>query len=94
MSDRSAEEIIKEVETFLKVNFPQIEMHGGSADVKAYNSADEEIVIRLGDACGGCSISDMTMQAINRRLTKQVPEINRVDVGEKGAVDPTDGPFQ
>jgi Fe-S cluster biogenesis protein NfuA len=95
---RTPEEIIEEVEMFLKVNFPQIESHGGSAEVEEYNADDGEIVIRLGDACDGCGISPMTIDAIHRRLMQQIDEIRRVDAQTIDANtveidDPSIGPF-
>lgn len=93
MRGKSEEEIIEEVERFLTINFPQIAMHGGSADVESFDSESGKVVIRLGDACSGCGISPMTMNAINNRLIEDIPEISIVDVGEKNETSPTVGPF-
>jgi len=68
------------VEKFLKRNFPQIQMHGGSSSIVELNSDEGYVKIRLGGACSGCGISPMTTQAISNRLPNEVDEIDEVKV--------------
>ncbi|MBX0287640.1 NifU family protein [Haloarcula salinisoli] len=66
------------ITNFLRRNFPQIQMHGGSAAIENIDREEGSVTIRLGGACSGCGISPMTIQAIKTRMTKEIPEINEV----------------
>jgi Fe/S biogenesis protein NfuA len=87
-------EVIRRIETFLKVEFPQIEMHGGSAEVVEYDHEEGYAKVKLDDACSGCGISPMTIQALKKRMPKSIDAINKVDA-ETGDPTPdvTSGPF-
>lgn len=76
----SEEELRDSVEVFLLAQFPQIKMHGGEIDITEASPADEFVSINLEGACSGCGISPQTVQAIKRRLPKEVPEVTTVDV--------------
>ncbi|SFF76417.1 Fe-S cluster biogenesis protein NfuA, 4Fe-4S-binding domain [Halopelagius inordinatus] len=67
------------VTNFLRRNFPQIQMHGGSAAIQHLDREEGEVTIMLGGACSGCGISPMTIQAIKSRMVKEIPEINKVN---------------
>lgn len=71
---------------FLRRNFPQIELHGGSATVRDLDPEAGSVRIHLGGACSGCGISPMTTQALETRLVQEFPEIRRVET-ETGADD-------
>src|SRR6056297_3246607 len=66
------------VTNFLRRNFPQIQMHGGSAAIQDIDRETGEVHIQLGGACSGCGISPMTIQAIKSRMVKEIPEIETV----------------
>ena len=66
------------ITNFLRRNFPQIQMHGGSAAIENIDREEGSVTIRLGGACSGCGISPMTIQAIKTRMTKEIPEISEV----------------
>jgi len=66
------------IANFLRRNFPQIQMHGGSAAIQELDPEAGEVTIELGGACSGCGISPMTIQAIKTRMTKEIPEIDSV----------------
>ena len=66
------------ITNFLRRNFPQIQMHGGSAAIQHLDRESGEVHIQLGGACSGCGISPMTIQAIKTRMVKEIPEINEV----------------
>ncbi|WP_181684930.1 NifU family protein [Halorhabdus salina] len=74
------------ITNFLRRNFPQIQMHGGSAAIQELDKESGEVTIALGGACSGCGISPMTIQAIKSRMTKEIPEIDTVhaDAGMGG----------
>lgn len=83
------------IEQFLYANFPQIEMHGGSFDILELDEDRGYVKVLLSDACSGCGISPMTIQAIKNRMKKEVPEINTVvaKTGEMEDVEIEPGPF-
>jgi len=82
----SDDELEERVRNFLRRNFPQIQMHGGSAAIQDLDRETGEVTILLGGACSGCGISPMTIQAIKSRMVKEIPEINEVhaDTGMGG----------
>ncbi|XVH32754.1 NifU family protein [Haloferacaceae archaeon DSL9] len=77
-STTSEDELRDRVVNFLRRNFPQIQMHGGSAAIQHLDRETGEVRIKLGGACSGCGISPMTIQAIKTRMVKEIPEINEV----------------
>ncbi|WP_435359891.1 NifU family protein [Haloarchaeobius sp. DFWS5] len=80
MSTETAEgdDLEERVTNFLRRNFPQIQMHGGSAAIQNLDRESGEVTILLGGACSGCGISPMTIQAIKSRMVKEIPEITAV----------------
>ena len=66
------------ITNFLRRNFPQIQMHGGSAAINHLDRESGEVTVELGGACSGCGISPMTIQAIKSRMVKEIPEIETV----------------
>ena len=77
------------ITNFLRRNFPQIQMHGGSAAISHLDRETGEVHIQLGGACSGCGISPMTSQAIKSRMVKEIPEIETVhaDTGMESGAD-------
>ncbi len=71
-------ELRERITNFLRRNFPQIQMHGGSAAIDHLDAEEGVVSIQLGGACSGCGISPMTIQAIKTRMTKEIPEIETV----------------
>ncbi|NEU59072.1 NifU family protein [Halorussus sp. MSC15.2] len=80
------DDLEERVSNFLRRNFPQIQMHGGSAAIQNIDRETGEVHIQLGGACSGCGISPMTIQAIKSRMVKEIPEIEQVhaDTGMDG----------
>ena len=77
--EQSPEDELRErITNFLRRNFPQIQMHGGSAAIEHLDMESGEVTVQLGGACSGCGISPMTIQAIKTRMTKEIPEIETV----------------
>ncbi|MFB6135985.1 MAG: NifU family protein [Halobacteriaceae archaeon] len=83
---QSGDDLEERITNFLRRNFPQIQMHGGSAAIQDIDREAGEVRIRLSGACSGCGISPMTIQAIKSRMTKEIPEIETViaDTGGGG----------
>jgi Fe-S cluster biogenesis protein NfuA len=88
-SQESDDDLRERITNFLRRNFPQIQMHGGSAAIQQLDRESGEVHIQLGGACSGCGISPMTIQAIKSRMTKEIPEITEVhaDTGMGGGAD-------
>ncbi len=91
-----ASDLEERVANFLRRNFPQIQMHGGSAAIRDLDPDSGEVTILLGGACSGCGISPMTIQAIKSRMVKEIPEITEVHAdtgmgggGGHGGVEPS-----
>jgi Fe/S biogenesis protein NfuA len=78
-TESSDDELRERITNFLRRNFPQIQMHGGSAAIQNLDREAGSVTIQLGGACSGCGISPMTIQAIKTRMTKEIPEIDSVN---------------
>ncbi|WP_276255022.1 NifU family protein [Halomontanus rarus] len=76
---QDGDDLEERVANFLRRNFPQIQMHGGSAAIQDIDRETGEVSIALGGACSGCGISPMTIQAIKSRMVKEIPEITKVN---------------
>jgi len=90
---QEGDDLEERVANFLRRNFPQIQMHGGSAAIQNLDRESGEVTIQLGGACSGCGISPMTIQAIKSRMTKEIPEIETVhaSTGDMGGGGGTGG---
>ena len=93
MSTESADndDLRDRISNFLRRNFPQIQMHGGSAAIQNIDREAGSVTIQLGGACSGCGISPMTIQAIKTRMTKEIPEISTVHADTGTAAGGGDG---
>ncbi|MFW5911745.1 MAG: NifU family protein [Halolamina sp.] len=76
---QSGDDLRDRITNFLRRNFPQIQMHGGSSSITHLDREEGVVHIKLGGACSGCGISPMTIQAIKSRMVKEIPEIERVE---------------
>ena len=81
------EELRSRITNFLRRNFPQIQMHGGSAAIQELDPESGEVHVQLGGACSGCGISPMTIQAIKSRMVDEIPEITEVHADTGGGGD-------
>jgi iron-sulfur cluster assembly protein len=71
-------ELVARVEAELDLLRPLLAADGGSAELIGVHGG--VAVVRLGGACGGCSLVGATSQAIEQRLLQAVPGIERVIV--------------
>jgi Fe-S cluster biogenesis protein NfuA len=78
-TEEGGTDLEEQVMNFLRRNFPQIQMHGGTAAVASIDPDEGTVTVQLGGACSGCGISPMTIQAIKSRMVKEIPEIERVN---------------
>jgi len=86
---QEADDLEERITNFLRRNFPQISMHGGSAAIQNIDRENGEVTLMLGGACSGCGISPMTIQAIKVRMTEEIPEVKVVhaETGTMGGMD-------
>ena len=89
--DGDGDDLEERISNFLRRNFPQIQMHGGSAAIQEIDRDAGEVTIQLGGACSGCGISPMTIQAIKTRMTKEIPEIETVNANTGGGMGGSEG---
>jgi|AntDeeMinimDraft_5_1070356.scaffolds.fasta_scaffold09182_3 Fe-S cluster biogenesis protein NfuA len=73
-------EALDEVQSFIRRNFPQIQMHGGSSEILDVDTDTGYVHIVLSGACSGCGISPMTIQAMQRRMYQEIDFVENVDV--------------
>ncbi len=67
----------EKIENALKNIRPYLMADGG--DVELVEVKDGVVKVRLRGACGGCSMSQVTLsQGIERAIMKAVPEVKRV----------------
>jgi Fe-S cluster biogenesis protein NfuA len=85
-TQNEGDDLEERISNFLRRNFPQIQMHGGSAAIQDIDRETGAVHIQLGGACSGCGISPMTIQAIKSRMVKEIPEVETVhaDTGMDG----------
>jgi len=92
---QNEDDLRERIGNFLRRNFPQIQMHGGSAAIREIDRETGSVTIQLGGACSGCGISPMTIQAIKSRMVSEIPEIETVHAdtgmggGEESGVSPS-----
>lgn len=79
-ADAATEALADDVAAFLRKNFPQIAMHGGSAAIRDVEPDTGEVWVQLSGACGGCGISPMTTRAIQSHLPTEIPGVTEVHV--------------
>lgn len=72
-------ELKERVEEALDMIRPALQADGG--DIELLEISDDGVVtVRLMGACGGCPMSQMTLQAgVERIVKEQVPEVSRVE---------------
>jgi len=86
------EDLRERVRDFLSRNFPQIQMHGGTAVIEHLDAETGEVTLRLAGACSGCGISPMTVQAIKSRMASEIPEIETVHANADEEADASSEP--
>lgn len=74
------DELRERVAGFVRTNFPQIELHGGSFDVQGLDPEAGEVTILLSGACDGCGVSSLTENALAARLPAEITELSTVHV--------------
>lgn len=79
MSDKS-NKFKDEISSFVKRNFPQIDIHGGESSIVEANEETGYVHINLSGACSGCGISPMTVEQIKRRMFQNMDDVKEIKV--------------
>jgi Fe-S cluster biogenesis protein NfuA len=87
METTETEPLERRLERFVRRNFPQIEMHGGSAGIEGVDEGTGEVWLRLAGACSGCGISPLTVQALEARMVSKFAEVSAVYTSTGDGVD-------
>ena len=80
MSDRTKEEIIKEIDTIVENNIqPSVAMHGGVVKLEEFDMETGVATMLMSGACSGCASSTVTLKlGVENMLKHYVPEVNAV----------------
>mgnify|MGYP000102449716 CR=1 FL=1 len=83
--------LAERIESWLSIQMPRIQSHGGTSAVRRVDPEAGTVVIELGGACSGCGISQTTEKKLDEELTSQFEAVEEVTVeyhGDEGwAVD-------
>jgi Fe-S cluster biogenesis protein NfuA len=72
-------DVKERVENALEMVRPALQADGGDIELIEV-SEDGVVTVRLMGACGGCPMSQMTLQqGVEKLLMEQVPEVTRVE---------------
>lgn len=74
------EDRTNQVEDFLKKEMPQIQMHGGEANVYFAEAESETVYVELSGKCSECGLSPMTVNLLERRIPEAFNSISTVEV--------------
>lgn len=81
MTDRTKEEIIKEIESIVEKSIqPSVEMHGGVVKLQDFDMETGVATMLMSGACSGCASSTVTLKlGVENMLKHYVPEVNAVE---------------
>lgn len=79
MSNKTKEELIKEIENVLDTLREGIVLHSGDVELVDVDTETGKVSVRLKGACVGCPLADLTLKAcIEETLMQLIPEISEV----------------
>jgi Fe-S cluster biogenesis protein NfuA len=83
MTDRTKEEIVKDIKTILDEKVaPSVAQHNGFINYLDFDEETGFVKLQLAGACSGCAMSKMTLQqGVEDMLKHYVPEVKSI-VGE------------
>ena len=80
MSEDPDEALRERIESWLSIQMPIIDIHGGTSAVREADAEAGRVVIELGGACSGCGISQTTEQTLDTELVEQFDDVETVIV--------------
>lgn len=84
MTEEPDPELQDRIESWLSIQMPRIQAHGGTSAVRDVDTETGTVVVELGGACSGCGISQTTEQTLDEELTSQFEAITTVTVQYHG----------
>jgi Fe-S cluster biogenesis protein NfuA len=70
------QEVENVLEKFIR---PSLKMDGGDVELVDIDESEGVVKVRLTGACGGCPMSQMTLQmGVERVLKEKIPEVKQV----------------
>ena len=80
MTDRTKEEIVKEIESIVEKSIqPSVEMHGGVVKLQDFDMETGVATMLMSGACSGCASSTVTLKlGVENMLKHYIPEIMEV----------------
>ncbi|MGM0397511.1 MAG: NifU family protein [Halobacteriota archaeon] len=79
MSD-DATELRERIESWLSVQMPIIQMHGGESAVKSVDPESGRVAVELGGTCAHCGISPRTAERVRENLAEEFDDVTEVEV--------------
>lgn len=74
------ENLLQRIEKALSKIRTSIQLHGGDVEILDIDLPAKVLYVKLTGACVGCAASILTLKiGVERAVTKQVPEIERVE---------------
>lgn len=80
MTDDPDEALADRIESWLSLQMPMIQSHGGTSAIKEADAEAGRVVVELGGACSGCGISQTTERTLDEELPAQFDAIQTVSV--------------
>ncbi|MFA5935231.1 MAG: NifU family protein [Patescibacteria group bacterium] len=79
MSQKTKEELLKEIDQVLDTLREGLAMHAGNVELVDMEMETGKVSVRLQGTCVGCPMSDLTLKAgIEETLMQMVPEVSEV----------------
>ncbi|AKH96884.1 NifU family protein [Halanaeroarchaeum sulfurireducens] len=73
-------ELRERIESWLSVQMPIIQMHGGSSAVRSVDPESGRVTVEMGGACAHCGISPRTADQVRENLTTEFDAVTEVEV--------------
>jgi Fe/S biogenesis protein NfuA len=73
-------ELRERIESWLSVQMPIIQMHGGTSAVKSVDQDTGRVAVEMGGTCSHCGISPRTAERVRENLTEEFDAVTEVDV--------------
>lgn len=70
----------EQVRKFIQRELPQVQMHGGQADIMVADSETGNVHVAMGGACKGCGLSPMTADAMRHRMVEEIDWVESVTI--------------
>lgn len=80
MSEDDSAALRERIDSWLSLQMPMIDMHGGTSAVREVDADAGRVTVELGGACSGCGISQTTEQTLDEELAAHFDEIETVSV--------------